>query len=227
MQRTCTCWCCCCTAALEPHPAAAPPPAHTLSAGYSDGCEGAATSQMHSSPSAAPDASRLGLNELNSRPLTCRHRQGAQQQPSAAACFAATAARCCCSLALARGLPAQPQLTAPVCLASLESSAFWPPPSSMAAGFHRQMLPSAKPPAMIPYCAGRACVSLRAAAAALGCATATYRQCRILGGLGAPHDAMEALWHRHAAAQRGRGVAGGKVQREHLRQDMHRVRMQL
>lgn len=44
---------------------------HTLREGYSEGCAGDATSQMHSSPSAAPDASRLGLKLLNSKPLTC------------------------------------------------------------------------------------------------------------------------------------------------------------
>lgn len=44
----------------------------TLRAGYREGCAGFATSQMHSSPSAAPEASRLGLKLLNSRPLTCK-----------------------------------------------------------------------------------------------------------------------------------------------------------
>lgn len=43
----------------------------TFSAGYSVGAVGFARSQMQSSPSAAPEASRLGLNVLNSRPLTC------------------------------------------------------------------------------------------------------------------------------------------------------------
>lgn len=36
-----------------------------------EGAAGLATSQMHRSPSAAPEASRLGLKVLNSRPLTC------------------------------------------------------------------------------------------------------------------------------------------------------------
>lgn len=47
---------------------------HTLRAGYNEGWAGFATSQMHSSPSAAPDASKLGLKLLNSRPFTCKHR---------------------------------------------------------------------------------------------------------------------------------------------------------
>lgn len=56
---------------MATQPPATPAP-RTLSEGYSDGCAGAAMSQMHSSPSAAPDAKRLGLNPLNSRPLTCK-----------------------------------------------------------------------------------------------------------------------------------------------------------
>lgn len=71
------------TALQQCPPAAHYPPAlptvstHTLRAGYSEGCAGLATSQMHSSPSAAPEASRLGLKGLNSRPFTCR--QGGTQ----------------------------------------------------------------------------------------------------------------------------------------------------
>lgn len=51
--------------------ASASPVGPTLRAGYREGCAGLATSQMQSSPSAAPDASRLGLKLLNSKPLTC------------------------------------------------------------------------------------------------------------------------------------------------------------
>ena len=45
-------------------------PAPPFSGGYSEGVVGFARSQMHSSPSSAPDASRFGLNALNSRPRT-------------------------------------------------------------------------------------------------------------------------------------------------------------
>ena len=39
------------------------PPAPPFIAGYREGCAGLPTSQMHSSPSAPPDASRLGLRQ--------------------------------------------------------------------------------------------------------------------------------------------------------------------
>ena len=42
----------------------------TLRGGYIEGAAGLARSQMQRSPSAAPDANRLGLKLLNSRPLT-------------------------------------------------------------------------------------------------------------------------------------------------------------
>lgn len=63
-----------CSAELASHTASETPAfcfARTLSAGYKEGVLGLATSQMHKSPSAAPVARRLGLKELNSRPLTC------------------------------------------------------------------------------------------------------------------------------------------------------------
>jgi hypothetical protein len=53
----------------------------TLRAGYSEGCAGAATSQMHSSPSAPPEAMRLGLKLLNSSPCTCARVHRQQGQP--------------------------------------------------------------------------------------------------------------------------------------------------
>ncbi len=43
----------------------------TLREGYSDGCAGCATSHMHSSPSAAPVASKFGVKGLKSSPFTC------------------------------------------------------------------------------------------------------------------------------------------------------------
>ena len=46
------------------------PGAAPFIAGYKEGCAGFPTSQMHSSPSAAPDARRFGLKGLNSRPRT-------------------------------------------------------------------------------------------------------------------------------------------------------------
>lgn len=47
-----------------------------------------------------------------------------------------------------------PPRTAPVCFCTLDSRGLAPLPSISAAGFHRQMLPSARPPPMMPYCAG-------------------------------------------------------------------------
>ena len=43
---------------------------HTLRGGKCEGSAGAAKSHMQISPSSAPDASKLGLMELNSRPRT-------------------------------------------------------------------------------------------------------------------------------------------------------------
>jgi hypothetical protein len=43
-------------------------------------------------------------------------------------------------------------LTPPLCFCILDSSGLAPEPSIRGAGFHRQMLPSARPPPMMPYC---------------------------------------------------------------------------
>jgi hypothetical protein len=47
-----------------------------------------------------------------------------------------------------------------------------------------------------------------------------HRHVRRLGGCRAPRQPVEALWHGHAAGERGRRLARGKVQREDLQ---HRV----
>lgn len=144
---------------------------HTLRAGYSEGCAGDATSQMHSSPSAAPDASRLGLKLLNSRPFTCTDvrcqsisccccclspRSNHAQQLSAADDLRLVAKAVGCEAVACIASPLK-ALTAPVCFGILVRSGLWPVASMIAEGFQRQMLPSAKPPAMMPYC--RTCMS--------------------------------------------------------------------
>lgn len=62
---------------LPPGP---PGPKLPFRAGYKEGTLGLAMSQMHRSLSAAPVASRLGLNVLNSRPLTCKWAHAAGEQ---------------------------------------------------------------------------------------------------------------------------------------------------
>ena len=75
----------CCTLQFQARKVTSPAPPVAvlppLSAGYSDGAAGLARSQMHSSPSAAPDARSAGLNGLNCKPLTCAGESQASEAP--------------------------------------------------------------------------------------------------------------------------------------------------
>jgi hypothetical protein len=168
-----------------------------------EGAEGLATSQMHRSLSAAPDASRLGLKLLNSRPLTCGR---AKDEVS-----------CRCSRSeghpdASSRSPEVGDLTAPVCFCILASSGFLPPRagSNITEGSQSTTEPSASPPASSPCCMCRSSngvVSGWWAASFEGMASSLHEHARLtaaVSGRRGPHARLLKRSGACALATKGR-----------------------